>query len=385
MIVKRVYLREYKDRNPQLWYYLSNGKMKTVTLSCDLPTARKIYQGKKNAIAAGDNDPADHIPGYGFQDESLLEFCERYLQSLKARIDSPINGVSAKTFKAREQSLKKLFLFLGNVNVSQIDKQSITYFKNEAARTGAAVGSINTYIRHCSPAFTQLVNEGYIDSNPFIGQLVPGPIGKAAGARYFTKAEQTAIDQHLKQDKASWHYFAVMFSLLTGARVGGVLNANINNVHQAGGGLMIEIQEKGLKTRDLPIPAGLSGIIENRNKIRLSPSLPDLIRKNIPARDYAPYIERANSGFLVWEVASPANGDTVTKMFSRHLKRLGFAGSFHWLRHSFAANFLEAGGDMGQLSELLGHSDIRTTFKFYGHITSAAKVRAIAGRTYDPL
>jgi len=48
-------------------------------------------------------------------------------------------------------------------------------------------------------------------------------------------------------------------------------------------------------------------------------------------------------------------------------ERLGIAGvrtSFHTLRHTFAVNYLKAGGNLYYLQRILGHSSITTTEKY---------------------
>ncbi len=388
VIITYVGLRQadQKRRNPCLVYHLSNESRKYVTIACSNATAQDILRTKRDEIAKGKNRPELHIPGYGQYRETLLAFCERYLSTLTERIGDPLDPISPKTYRIREQSLKKFYKFLGNKEVARVGKKEVFAFKKHLAKTHST-GSINTYIRHCSAAFSFLVEDenNNITRNPFLGQQVPGPSGKFAGARYYTDEEQRRIDQHLAAWPVSWHYFSVMFSLLSGARVGGVLNANHKRMYQDGGIWMIEIQEKGSKTRDVPIPQYLMGMIEQRIEKMHSPELPDIIGKVISNRDIAPYLQRAAEGFLVWEVMSEENGDSVTRMFARHLKRLHLHGSFHWLRHSYAKNYLDAGGDMATLSELLGHSDIRITYKHYGHITNRRKIIGINDKVYRPM
>lgn len=395
IIIERVWLRPAKKPrpNPSLIYRLSNGKEKTVTLACSNATAQEVVRVKRDEIARGKNRPEQHIPGYGQYRETLLEFSERYLSELAARLNDPITPVSRHTYRIREQSLKKLYRAIGNIEVARLSQKDIETFKRRLANQHA-IGSINTYIRHCAAAFTSLVGDerNNISRNPFQGKQIAGPSGKFAGARYYTDEEQLRIDRHLAKWPVHWHYFATMLSLLSGLRVAGILNANKNRMYKDRGEWMLEIEEKFNKTRDVPIPDNLLKMIEKRIELMESPKLADNIRQVVGHKDPAPYLQRAAEGFLVWEVMSEENGDTVTRMFGRHLKRINqdkqqkrLKGSFHWLRHSFAKNYLDAGGDMATLSELLGHSDIRITYKHYGHITNRRKRFGINERVYKPV
>jgi integrase len=48
-------------------------------------------------------------------------------------------------------------------------------------------------------------------------------------------------------------------------------------------------------------------------------------------------------------------------------------------RHTFATHFLSEGGDIGQLSRILGHADIQTTMR-YVHRLQASKAAAIVNK-----
>jgi site-specific recombinase XerD len=49
----------------------------------------------------------------------------------------------------------------------------------------------------------------------------------------------------------------------------------------------------------------------------------------------------------------------------RAFARAGFeSGGLHTLRHAFATRYLQKGGNLEDLRDLLGHSDIRTTQRY---------------------
>ena len=58
------------------------------------------------------------------------------------------------------------------------------------------------------------------------------------------------------------------------------------------------------------------------------------------------------------------------KLYRKVFKRAGVQHTSHDLRHTYAATFLEAGGDIRLLSKALGHSSITVTEKFYAHFTT---------------
>jgi len=58
------------------------------------------------------------------------------------------------------------------------------------------------------------------------------------------------------------------------------------------------------------------------------------------------------------------------KLYRKVFKRAGVRHTSHDLRHTYAATFLEAGGDIRLLSKALGHSSITVTEKFYAHFTT---------------
>lgn len=66
----------------------------------------------------------------------------------------------------------------------------------------------------------------------------------------------------------------------------------------------------------------------------------------------------------------PMEPRTYQYMFSRYLGEAHIRNkNFHSLRHTFATNCIENGMDAKCLSEILGHSDVKTTMNRYVHPT----------------
>lgn len=82
-------------------------------------------------------------------------------------------------------------------------------------------------------------------------------------------------------------------------------------------------------------------------------------------REYRPVIWL----FPGMKEGSPISSQTIQRVINRSKKKAGIlkAATVHTLRHSFATHFLEQGGDVFELQELLGHSSLNTT-RLYVHI-----------------
>lgn len=93
--------------------------------------------------------------------------------------------------------------------------------------------------------------------------------------------------------------------------------------------------------------------------------------KNI---DYKDYQTAKESGFI----CKSENGEIVTTLSVRHLsqvvnKQLKIPFSFHSLRHTHATMLIEAGANMKDVQERLGHSRLSTTMDTYSHVTEKMK------------
>ena len=71
---------------------------------------------------------------------------------------------------------------------------------------------------------------------------------------------------------------------------------------------------------------------------------------------------------------SPMDPRTYQNKFKKYLQTAGIEyRNFHSLRHTFATNCINSGADVKSLSEILGHSDVKTTLNRYMHPTIETK------------
>lgn len=141
-----------------------------------------------------------------------------------------------------------------------------------------------------------------------------------------------------------------------GLRVGEVSRLKVSDIDSARMTIRID-QSKGKKDRYTILARNL---------------LPDL---RIYYRAYRPM----NWLFPGSKRAMPINVTTIQKAFKTSLQLTGIQKpvTTHSLRHSFATHFLENGGNLIKLKELLGHSDLRTTM-IYIHLQHKDLLKAIS-------
>ena len=82
--------------------------------------------------------------------------------------------------------------------------------------------------------------------------------------------------------------------------------------------------------------------------------------------------------FLTLTGNAPLTSSGIYQIFKRAAKKAKVKDSWspHQWRHAFARNFLRNGGDIGVLSQILGHSGIDVTLRHYGGLQTDDLQRA---------
>ncbi|HSE29926.1 MAG TPA: tyrosine-type recombinase/integrase [Candidatus Saccharimonadales bacterium] len=151
---------------------------------------------------------------------------------------------------------------------------------------------------------------------------------------------------------------AVLFE--TGLRIGELLNLCVSDIH----GVQIQVRGKGEEDRIVCMSAFLAASLRAY-----------LVKRGITQgnvfRPLQRHVNHPNDRY----VSAYAVRDRIENVFKKH----GIKMHPHQLRHSFAHEYLMAGGDLRSLQLLLGHASIETTQRYLG--LSDNQLAAIYQRT----
>lgn len=176
----------------------------------------------------------------------------------------------------------------------------------------------------------------------------------------FSKEEQQKL-LGLLYDKTDRYKLGILICLFSGLRLGEICALRIDNIDTFNRCIKVSQTVQRIKNENnkkttlyCAPPKSVSSI----RTIPLCDALLDLLGKiDIQGE----YLLNGNS------LMEPR---TYQYMFTRYLKA-AFINykNFHSLRHTFATNCIESGMDVKCLSEILGHSDVKTTMNRYVHPT----------------
>jgi integrase len=161
----------------------------------------------------------------------------------------------------------------------------------------------------------------------------------------------------------------VVFLANTGCRKTEAIRLRSKSVDLAAGVIWIEPSEewrpKSGKARAVPISPALRQWLKlDHEFVFMGPGHARKPGSKKPARPARPWAE--------WPQLQ----------FDRARKKAGLEGGPHTLRHTYASEFLAAGGSMWELSRILGHSEQRTTALYShfrpDHVAAAAQRVALA-------
>lgn len=354
-----IYL-DYYDNGTRYYEYLSlyivPGRGPKIKRLNDA-TKQKANEILAQRILAGER-PAQAVSSDEGQERLMIDWMEEHIaklnedpgfsDSLKFQTKTLVNIVVAALKHMRKSRLpiadldEKLCVRI----VDFIQNKYET--KTNYGKTRYSASSVKTYIRRFATMLNQAVREDVIEFNPMHRADIKCEKNEILPPVFLTKDElQAFIDTPAQLTETKR---AFVFACFTGLRMSDIYALKWSHIKQTDAGATIVINQKKTKI-DVRIP--------------LSPK----------AMSWLPPRPNCTVDIHVFHLPT---ADALRTGVQRHAKKAGIEKEicFHTSRHTFATMLVAAGVELATVSQLLGHTSVKTT-QIYAEVLDSAKINAV--------
>ena len=280
-------------------------------------------------------------------ENDLLDDYILYLQSVKK--------VSDHTLRAYSEDIVSFFNFLKRFSqdyeLKYIDRFMVRSYLSQLHIQNLSRSTIARKLSSLKSFFKYLVKNKIIRTNPFAGVKAPTerklPI-------FLTREEVNALVESPQGSSALQLRDRAIFETLysTGIRISELVGMNERDTDLIGE--VVKVRGKGKKERFVPLG---SCAVE---------ALTEYIR--CPGRMLK---RRDRQAVFLNRFGKRITSRSVRRVFDKYIKRLALKtkATPHTLRHTFATHLLDAGADLRDIQELLGHKQLATT-TIYTHVST---------------
>ena len=256
---------------------------------------------------------------------------------------SQVKNLSENTTKSYERDLKKLYLFLEKLNVtnySDIKEETCSAWIGDLYSKNNKPKSIQRHLSSAKGFFRFLKKNNLISSSPF--ELVTAPKSSNTLPDVLSPEDVEQLLNFKPSNTIEIRDMAIVELMYSsGLRVSETVNINISDFEENMS--FLRVIGKGSKTRLVPMGRFAINAINNwLNE-----------REKISNNTDALFLNSKGSRLSV-------------RSIQLRLKKMAIKQGLppvhpHMLRHSFATHMLESSGDLRTIQELLGHSSLSTT------------------------
>jgi integrase/recombinase XerD len=309
------------------------------------------------ALAAASEAPAPARRGPGPQaaseslegDPSLVALTREWLLELK------VMGRSPRTIKWYTQKLDWYRRTGQAQQLSQLTAFELKRYLGELRDRGLADNTIHAFFEVLKAFANWASREGYAVDPALLRVRAPQVAQKEVET--YSAQQQAAI---LEAAPKGWSSLSVQILLGTGMRLSELCGLEVEDFEDDEEQAFLKIQKgKGAKFRRVPVSSRL-----RRELIRyLNRQRPD----------------STSSQLLLRSDGRPVRLVTVCDLFRRIRVKVGFGVRAHRFRHTFATEYLRAGGEIERLRRILGHTTYVMVMR-YVHLD-----KTDLGRDFDGL
>ena len=256
---------------------------------------------------------------------------------------SQVKNLSENTTKSYERDLKKLYLFLEKLNVtnySDIKEEICSAWIGDLYSQNNKPKSIQRHLSSAKGFFRFLKKNNLISSSPF--ELVTAPKSSNTLPDVLSPEDVEQLLNFKPSNTIEIRDMAIVELMYSsGLRVSETVNINISDFEENMS--FLRVIGKGSKTRLVPMGRFAINAINNwlNERGKISNNTDALFLNSKGSRLSVRSIQLRLKKMAIKQGLPPVHP--------------------HMLRHSFATHMLESSGDLRTIQELLGHSSLSTT------------------------
>ena len=256
---------------------------------------------------------------------------------------SQVKNLSENTTKSYERDLKKLYLFLEKLNItnySDIKEEICSAWIGDLYSQNNKPKSIQRHLSSAKGFFRFLKKNNLIGSSPF--ELVTAPKSSNTLPDVLSPEDVEQLLNFKPSNTIEIRDMAIVELMYSsGLRVSETVNINISDFEENMS--FLRVIGKGSKTRLVPMGRFAINAINNwlNERVKISNNTPALFLNSKGSRLSVRSIQLRLKKMAIKQGLPPVHP--------------------HMLRHSFATHMLESSGDLRTIQEFLGHSSLSTT------------------------
>ena len=256
---------------------------------------------------------------------------------------SQVKNLSENTTKSYERDLKKLYLFLEKLNVTNyldIKEETCSAWIGDLYSQNNKPKSIQRHLSSAKGFFRFLKKNNLIGSSPF--ELVTAPKSSNTLPDVLSPEDVEQLLNFKPSNTIEIRDMAIVELMYSsGLRVSETVNINISDFEENMS--FLRVIGKGSKTRLVPMGRFAINAINNwlNERGKISNNTDALFLNSKGSRLSVRSIQLRLKKMAIKQGLPPVHP--------------------HMLRHSFATHMLESSGDLRTIQELLGHSSLSTT------------------------
>lgn len=261
---------------------------------------------------------------------------------------------------------------LGETSVRKITNRTLLSFVQREMEKGMSYGSIHVIMG----VLKNILNYGQ-ELGCFPGELLKFPRIPAGGKeiQIMSKEDFRKLDACLSEGTDPFT-FGILLCMYTGIRVGELCGLKWEDIDLNHRKIYIRRTVTRVKNLDMTLTEG-QGVCP-RTRLNIGTPKTSTSMREIPLPDRLLSIGTAlkkNGGcFLLTGTENCVEPRTVQRRYAALLKKCQIPHiKIHSLRHQFSCRWIEQGFDTKSLSEILGHTSVKTTLDLYVHIQAETK------------